>query len=1016
MLIPRSTGEPFVEQEVVASPTQSQSHAHPTPLQSSDQIPPESIIQDLCEALRAERSKYGRLGGRDFGSDYTLESIDARTMAVNDGITSLQSLLANPNERFNRVARYSLALALARAHTNLHPSGWLGSGWSSDEIMILGDDLNRPFLRRSFSACVTATTSQPLDQRLAFFTLGVTILELCFGKTLQQSGYLRQPGQERTVWGKLTAAYEWELSVNGEAGAQFAEAVGWLLGQNQPKPSWREDMRQNAVDPLRLSLEALKSPGSRVHVPSSTFVETAKNLLHKVEAKRANELAQQYILAIQDIGDTTTVAREVFDENEELLEELFIVAEFERRATPSDDSSDTAWREDTLKKLRANHTIRRFRKTVIGDGPQNSRARILSIMLTVMIATGTSPQSLAWRSFLGTLGLGSDLSNTDESLLKDANLPFINDLNLSSHLGGKSSEKFSEEFAKVQYEYCPPIRNNFDRQWSSLATTFNEAMNTYEAGDDDSHYYESWCSGAGVEEFIQNHESTIKSLYLDWVKYTIHHSSDSISEKWRIARDAEQNADSFFEGLLPRSRVFATLIYIRVAGGSDVWRNFAHVCRYNASDSGLLDSGLPFDEHEIKALDADSYWRTQFLNNQMRFCVATIKQHDKDDKSPQHRIVLPLLERKLLGEGASGKVFKVKIKAGYFTGASGDIDLAMKQIPAGYVREPHHMQWLFEQSRRHQAIVTILACVETPDHICMFMDLANCDLYKYMTCTAPKGPPSQDRKMMFNFIIDIADALQYLQNNLLYGEEREVRVLFHQDLKSENILVTLEDPDKPKPVRFQIADFGIATIKRVTLPKDGAKVFRNRYSAQPSRTHLGEDQRNIAPELLLDDGHVTAESDIWAFGTMFAEYSAWLFGGNACLQEFEQQREGAHENHLSFSVASGTGKPILKPGIESFDNFATRAAFGDCSEATKIFQSSWWLLKKKLLVCEPRHRADIKDVYNILTKILRGDEYPGPKPRFGFKRVVLVLHTLVWCSCAVMAVLALLRVYRSVLG
>jgi hypothetical protein len=93
--------------------------------------------------------------------------------------------------------------------------------------------------------------------------LGIILLELCFGKTLEQQPCRKQwpNGREaREVTGfDLLAARDWQCQIPEEAGPDYAEAVGWCLdkGKSRSPERWRKDMLQSVVHPLQRCREYL---------------------------------------------------------------------------------------------------------------------------------------------------------------------------------------------------------------------------------------------------------------------------------------------------------------------------------------------------------------------------------------------------------------------------------------------------------------------------------------------------------------------------------------------------------------------------------------------------------------------------------------------------------------------------------------------------------------------------------------------------------------------------------------
>ncbi len=82
-----------------------------------------------------------------------------------------------------------------------------------------------------------------------FESLGIVLLELCFGRPIETHPCRAQLGSD------LLAALEWLKDVAEEAGPEYAEAVGWcLIGGRTISAGrgdgWRTVMSDRVVKPL----------------------------------------------------------------------------------------------------------------------------------------------------------------------------------------------------------------------------------------------------------------------------------------------------------------------------------------------------------------------------------------------------------------------------------------------------------------------------------------------------------------------------------------------------------------------------------------------------------------------------------------------------------------------------------------------------------------------------------------------------------------------------------------------
>ena len=244
-------------------------------------------ITDLCSTIATcdpADNTFGRLAGEK--ESYILQR-GAKTQWIGEAheTISLEDLLsktsANP---LNRRQRYQIAFTLASSHLQLYPSPWLHSYWSKKDIVFNMDPqdprsihTDQPYMLRAVSAQTTTqppTTTSPssyTSRDRSLTTLGILLIELCFGTALEDHEMRRQchtstPPQQTNASLDLAAtldlavALEWSRSVVEEAGETYADAVNWCLkGQcaGAGDGRWREDLFVNVVRPLQTCYEHL---------------------------------------------------------------------------------------------------------------------------------------------------------------------------------------------------------------------------------------------------------------------------------------------------------------------------------------------------------------------------------------------------------------------------------------------------------------------------------------------------------------------------------------------------------------------------------------------------------------------------------------------------------------------------------------------------------------------------------------------------------------------------------------
>jgi serine/threonine protein kinase len=460
-------------------------------------------------------------------------------------------------------------------------------------------------------------------------------------------------------------------------------------------------------------------------------------------------------------------------------------------------------------------------------------------------------------------------------------------------------------------------------------------------------------------------------------------------------------------------KIFATLVLAMTSPPSRVWQEgwtrFISGCRSDElSIRRLIGKEFPlFDDAIVKLFSGAQPTRElwdlvgsrrneviAFRSTQYCFCAVNLtkEQQLKPDVFNKQNLRLPLIQKTLVSSNtAAGRVFRVKVHRGHFS--DGDAEVAMKELFVSQQVQDEWLQtkWMLDHLTQHMCIMRATASLRIDKRVLLFYDWADHDLYRYMT--DPKIlPPSdfKERRFMFSPISELADALRFLHCDLKHNGTR--MICLHKDLKPENILVTRRSSDKR--LVLKLTDFGISSLKREQIDSlcdtPACTTTANQtYSLrqQPTHTLLGDDRTNSAPEVR-DHGQVDASTDIWAFGTVLADYVAWLYSGRDGLQAFEDARQT--EDCMFYYVAERTqsliddssdgnsGRLMVKEGIANWYKSAIRQPSeyrlpDDC----KMLESSWQLIRDHLLVCDTKKRAKIEFVVKSMDAIYEGGSSPG---------------------------------------
>jgi len=170
------------------------------------------------------------------------------------------------NPRLGRVQRYAIALTLASSHLQLHRSAWLGQTWTAENVHFPVDSNNKstlhgkPYVLANLAA---SGNSNAAAKDRSFSTLGIVLLELCFGIRLEEHRLWQNPiyvaGRADPMI-RQAIACEWADEVSEEAGGDYALAVNWTLKQAPAvlkDDKWRIDFAQNVVQPLQRCYESM---------------------------------------------------------------------------------------------------------------------------------------------------------------------------------------------------------------------------------------------------------------------------------------------------------------------------------------------------------------------------------------------------------------------------------------------------------------------------------------------------------------------------------------------------------------------------------------------------------------------------------------------------------------------------------------------------------------------------------------------------------------------------------------
>ncbi|KAH0497862.1 hypothetical protein TgHK011_005144 [Trichoderma gracile] len=245
-------------------------------LTSINTIPPLSYtsqILNLCTAFQLpSMACYGFLADEDIR--YYVHNISEPDFKATTFVTLDEILRGEICLAFTRMQRYTLSLILASTYLQLLDSPWLSVSLKRVDVIFhdateegASIRLDEPHISQHFTGADGVASAGKLSRFVALDRLGIMLLELCFGRTLESQQCRLAFGAGKNDMEKasydILAARDWLCHVNAEAGPAYADAVSWCLIGNRctPEEKWRQEMLRKVIEPLRLSCDFLANGG-----------------------------------------------------------------------------------------------------------------------------------------------------------------------------------------------------------------------------------------------------------------------------------------------------------------------------------------------------------------------------------------------------------------------------------------------------------------------------------------------------------------------------------------------------------------------------------------------------------------------------------------------------------------------------------------------------------------------------------------------------------------------------------
>lgn len=364
----------------------------------------------------------------------------------------------------------------------------------------------------------------------------------------------------------------------------------------------------------------------------------------------------------------------------------------------------------------------------------------------------------------------------------------------------------------------------------------------------------------------------------------------------------------------------------------------------SADDEFLSDDKLPLTEDGAKEHFPSVF--KEFYDAQFMFCPIILQKNKLVKyKGDRARCLGPFLEPEKLGEGAYGKVYKVKVPGLHIKVNNQDFEKNEKRLAKKDFRverdDSGSTEWevvrkiLRNSPHTHPNIMSTFAGLEHGKVFSIFFDVAEYNLWHYLSGSHPIAikHAEEDRETgaskreVFERTIGLVSALHFLHEQLYLRDGNDATALecYHMDLKPENILVANDENNNKM---WKLTDFGMSKVRETTSrlsdvqSSDLNQLFKRRKE-RPEIRHSGfANYRRgfgayLAPEAYEEGNKAGKPSDIWSLGCVIAVIMSFLHGGSTEVINFSKRRlEGDGQDTDSFFGLYPITQKSLKPSYE----------------------------------------------------------------------------------------------------
>lgn len=387
----------------------------------------------------------------------------------------------------------------------------------------------------------------------------------------------------------------------------------------------------------------------------------------------------------------------------------------------------------------------------------------------------------------------------------------------------------------------------------------------------------------------------------------------------------------------------------------------------------------------------------RFEQSQLQFCAIVLEEKRQLVSDLSYR--LPYTSEEDIGGGSFGRVVKVKIAPHHFrfcsTTNGEELEVARKDYLLEDFNPQHHrhelevLRTFIQNDTKCEYIMENLASLQIGQRYHLFMELAQCDLYQYMTDPRRSNPPSgiDEKAVIVRRAAGVSRALWFLHEELRSDEFGHV-VCLHMDLKPQNILVV---SGRDGEERWKLSDFNISRVKpTVKLSSDQHNsgkadrdwfdfnsLFKENHRPSPTASRADDTYSPrtrgtyLAPEAHDKPSKVSVESDIWSLGCVLSVVFSYMENGKRGVEEFEEWRkqgEGDDKNDYFHTRKSPRKALQLNPKVESwFGHLQKEARKRDLQEGELVENVLKYIARNVLIPDRKRRRSvSARDVHKML--------------------------------------------------